>query len=212
MGSEMEERERWRRERRHEEEATQQGWTVVHSLEFIVVIFETIHDPMAPYVPSPWPLGTSLLAFAQVPSPDIQGLLAYEQYVLSPEFERLCPHAPTHPNTPPPPVVPSPCSSALVLGVNAASTANVSHIPASDAAKKSEGSRVGSPRERQDGWRWQLRSMLSAHAWARVASRFRHCHKALLESQKIALPQRGRSLGSLSFSSPAGEQGKASLA
>ena len=72
MGSEMEERERWRRERRHEEETTQQGWTViVHSLYRISVTFETIHDPMAPYLPSPWPLGTSLSAFAQVvPSPD----------------------------------------------------------------------------------------------------------------------------------------------
>ena len=83
MGSEMEERERWRRERRHEEETTQQGWTVVHSLDCILVIFETIHDPMAPYLPSPWPLGTSLSAFAQVvPSPDSQGPLALEwQYV-----------------------------------------------------------------------------------------------------------------------------------
>ena len=108
-------RERWRRERRHEEETTR-GRTVVHSLYCILVIFETIHDPMAPYLPSPWPLGTSLSAFAQVvPSPDPQGM--------------------THPLKPRP-AVPSPCSSALVLGVNAASTANVSHIPASDAAKK----------------------------------------------------------------------------
>ena len=113
------ERERWRRERRHEEETTR-GWTVVHSLLVILVTFPTSHDPMAPYLPSPWPLGTSLPAFAQVvPSPDSQGPLALlEQYVLSPEPERLCPHAPTHPNTPPPPAVPSPCSSALVLGVN----------------------------------------------------------------------------------------------
>ena len=60
----------------HEEETTQQGWTVVHSLSSILVIFETIHDPMAPYLPSPWPLGTSLSAFAQVvPSPDFQGPL-----------------------------------------------------------------------------------------------------------------------------------------
>ena len=137
MGSEMEERERWRRERRHEEETTQQGWTVVHSLRYIFVIFETIHDPMAPYLPSPWPLGTSLSAFAHVPSPDSQGPLASNlQYVLSPELERLCPHAPTHPNTPPPPAVPSPCSSALVLGVNAASTASVPHTAASDTAQK----------------------------------------------------------------------------
>ena len=119
MGSEMEERERWRRERRHEEETTQQGWTVVHSLCRISVTLPTFHDPMAPYLPSPWPLGTSLSAFAHVPSPDSQGPSASQwQNVLSPEPERLCPHAPTHPNTPPPPAVPSPCSSALVLGVN----------------------------------------------------------------------------------------------
>ena len=74
------ERERWRRERRHEEETTQQEWTVVHSLDLISVIFETIHDPMAPYLPSPWPLGTWLSAFAQVvPSPDLQGLLAFHE-------------------------------------------------------------------------------------------------------------------------------------
>ena len=73
------ERERWRRERRHEEETTR-GWTVVHSLRFILVIFETIHDPMAPYLPSPWPLGTWLSAFAQVvPSPDSQGPLAFHE-------------------------------------------------------------------------------------------------------------------------------------
>ena len=70
-------REIWRRKRRHEEETTQQGWTVVHSLAVISVTFETIHDPMAPYLPSPWPLGTSLSAFAQVvPLPDVQGALA----------------------------------------------------------------------------------------------------------------------------------------
>ena len=77
------ERERWRRERRHEEETTR-GWTVVHSLRYILVIFETIHDPMAPYLPSPWPLGTSLPAFAQggSPVPPSQGPSAMEeQYV-----------------------------------------------------------------------------------------------------------------------------------
>ena len=137
MGSEMEERERWRRERRHEEETTR-GWTVVHSLDRILVTFETSHDPMAPYLPSPWPLGTSLPAFAQgVPSPYNQGPLAFKsQYVLSPEPERLSPHAPTHPNTPPPPAVPSSCSSALVLGVNAASTASVPHTAASGRTRK----------------------------------------------------------------------------
>ena len=79
-GSEaMEERERWRRERRHEEETTR-GWTVVHSLDRILVIFETIHDPMAPYLPLPWPLGAWLSAFAQVvPSPDLQGLLVFHE-------------------------------------------------------------------------------------------------------------------------------------
>ena len=147
------ERERWRRERRHEEETTQQGWTVVHSLRFILVIFETIHDPMAPYLPAPWPLGTSLPAFAQVPSPDCQGPLALtKQYVLSPDLERPRPHAPTHPNTPPPPAVPSPCSSALVLGVNAASTASVPHTAASDTAQI----RVVRPRGRLGGYRWPL--------------------------------------------------------
>ena len=46
----------------------------------ILVIFETIHDPMAPYLPSPWPLGTWLSAFAQVvPSPDLQGPLAFHE-------------------------------------------------------------------------------------------------------------------------------------
>ena len=102
---------------------TTHGWTVVHSLHRISVTLPTFHDPMAPYLPSPWPLGTSLSAFAQVvPSPDSQGPLALEgQYVLSPESERLCPHAPTHPNTPLPPGEPPPCSSSLVLGVNVAS-------------------------------------------------------------------------------------------
>ena len=42
------ERERWRRERRHEEETTQQGWTVVHSLRYILVIFETFHAERSP--------------------------------------------------------------------------------------------------------------------------------------------------------------------
>ena len=131
MGSEMEERERWRRERRHEEETTR-GWTVVHSLRYILVIFETIHDPMAPYLPSPWPLGTSLSAFAQVvPSPDPQGT--------------------THPFKPRPAVL-SPCSSAFVLGVNAASTASVPHTAASDTAQI----RVVRPRGRPDGCRWPL--------------------------------------------------------
>ena len=44
----MEERERWRRERRHEEETTQQGWTVVHSLAYIVVTFPTSHAERSP--------------------------------------------------------------------------------------------------------------------------------------------------------------------
>ena len=74
------ERERWRRERRHEEETTQQGWTVVHSLYRILVTFPTFHDAIASYLPSPWPLGTSLSAFAQVvPSPDLQGPLAFHE-------------------------------------------------------------------------------------------------------------------------------------
>ena len=124
-------RERWRRERRHEEETTR-GWTVVHSLDVISVIFETIHDPMAPYLPSPWPLATSLSAFAQVvPSPDFQGM--------------------THPLKPRPAVL-DPCSSALVPGVNAASTASVPHTAASDTAQI----RVVRPRGRPGGWRWPL--------------------------------------------------------
>ena len=112
---------------------TTHGWTVVHSLYRISVTFPTFHDPMAPYLPSPWPLGTSLSAFAQVvPSPDSQGPLALEEQYVSTELpESPCPHAPTHPNTPPPLAVPSPCSSALVLGVNAASTASVCHITVS---------------------------------------------------------------------------------
>ena len=110
------ERERWRRERRHEEETTQQGWTVVHSLDRILVTFETIHDPMAPYLPSPWPLGTSLSAFAQVvPSPVFQGM--------------------THPLKPRPAVL-DPSSSALFLGVNAASTASVPHTAASGRTRE----------------------------------------------------------------------------
>ena len=122
VGSEMEKRER------HGDggdmRKTTHGWTVVHSLNFILVTFPTFHDPMAPYLPSPWPLGTSLSAFAQVvPSPDAQGPSAFRKQYVSPPLDvsRLSPHAPTHPNTPPPPAVPSPCSSALVLGVNTAS-------------------------------------------------------------------------------------------
>ena len=132
------ERERWRRERRHEEETTRGRTVFVHSLYCIAVIFETIHDPMAPYLPSPWPLGTSLPAFVQgLPSPDFQGPLASDPHnVLPPKPKRLCPHAPTHPNTPPPPAVPSPCSSALVLGVNAASTASVPHTAACGRTRK----------------------------------------------------------------------------
>ena len=42
------ERERWRRERRHEEETTQQGWTVVHSLYAISVTFPTSHAERSP--------------------------------------------------------------------------------------------------------------------------------------------------------------------
>ena len=48
VGSEMEERERWRRERRHEEETTQQGWTVAHSLNAILVTFPTSHAERSP--------------------------------------------------------------------------------------------------------------------------------------------------------------------
>ena len=44
----MEERERWRRERRHEEETTQQGWTVVHSLNRISVTLPTSHAERSP--------------------------------------------------------------------------------------------------------------------------------------------------------------------
>ena len=44
----MEERERWRRERRHEEETTQQGWTVVHSLRRISVTLPTSHAERSP--------------------------------------------------------------------------------------------------------------------------------------------------------------------
>ena len=42
------ERERWRRERRHEEETTQQGWTVVHSLNRISVTLPTSHAERSP--------------------------------------------------------------------------------------------------------------------------------------------------------------------
>ena len=79
VGSEMEKRERDGGDMRK----TTHGWTVVHSLHCISVTFPTFHIPMAPYLPSPWPLGTSLSAFAQVvPSPDSQGPLALsEQYV-----------------------------------------------------------------------------------------------------------------------------------
>ena len=42
------ERERWRRERRHEEETTQQGWTVVHSLDCILVTLPTSHAERSP--------------------------------------------------------------------------------------------------------------------------------------------------------------------
>ena len=49
VGSEMEERERerWRRERRHEEETTR-GWTVVHSLLYILVTLPTSHAERSP--------------------------------------------------------------------------------------------------------------------------------------------------------------------
>ena len=42
------ERERWRPERRHEEETTQQGWTVVHSLSYILVTLPTSHAERFP--------------------------------------------------------------------------------------------------------------------------------------------------------------------
>ena len=80
--------QKWKRERdgdgrgdmRKRQHSRDGQYQVVHSLDAISVIFETIHDPMAPYLPSPWPLGTWLSAFAQVvPSPDLQGPLAYEQ-------------------------------------------------------------------------------------------------------------------------------------
>ena len=41
------ERERWRRERRQEEETTR-GWTVVHSLLYILVTFPTSHAERSP--------------------------------------------------------------------------------------------------------------------------------------------------------------------
>ena len=40
-------RERWRRERRHEEETTR-GWTVVHSLSYILVTLPTFHAERSP--------------------------------------------------------------------------------------------------------------------------------------------------------------------
>ena len=45
----MEERERWRRERRHEEETTR-GWTVVHSLRYILLVqtLPTSHAERSP--------------------------------------------------------------------------------------------------------------------------------------------------------------------
>ena len=81
----------------------------------------TSHDSMAPYFPVPWPLGTSLSAFAQTPLPDSHGPLACEGQCVPPKTERLCPHAPTHPNTPFS-APPSPCSSSLFLGANSAPT------------------------------------------------------------------------------------------
>ena len=42
--------QKWKRERerRHEEETTQQGWTVVHSLPPILVTFPTSHAERSP--------------------------------------------------------------------------------------------------------------------------------------------------------------------
>jgi len=46
------------------EEPTNTGMSVVvlHSLRLILLTLETSHDPMAPCVPSPWPLGTLMAA------------------------------------------------------------------------------------------------------------------------------------------------------
>jgi hypothetical protein len=96
----------------------------------------TFHDPITPYVPVPWSLGTPLLALTQMPVPDFQAPLArWEQYELAvPAFSRgLTPHSPTHPNTPFS-APPSPCSSALVLGVNTASTASICHSSAGSSS------------------------------------------------------------------------------
>ena len=120
------EREREREERRGS------------SLLFIDSTSDTSHVPMAPYLPVPCPSGTSLPAFTQVPSPDSQGPSASErQYEVDvPASLRTSPHFPTHPNTPSS-APPSPCSSALFLGANTASTPSVLHIEASGTAKRS---------------------------------------------------------------------------
>ena len=117
---------------------TTHGWTVVHSLYLILATSPTFHDPMAPYLPVPCPSGTSLSAFTQVPSPDSQGPLASEEQREDdvPASSRTIPHSPTHPNTPSS-APPSPCSSALFLGANTASTPSVLHIEASGTAKRS---------------------------------------------------------------------------
>ena len=83
----------------------------------------TSHDSIAPYFPVPWSLGTSLSAFVQTPLPDSHGPSAlHEQYAKpASSTERLCPHSPTHPNTPFS-APPSPCSSSLFLGANSAPT------------------------------------------------------------------------------------------
>ena len=47
------------------EESTNTGMSevvVLHSRYFILWTLETSHDPMAPCVPSPWPLGTLMAA------------------------------------------------------------------------------------------------------------------------------------------------------
>ena len=80
VGSEMEKREKESDGDGGDMRKTTHGWIVVHSLVPMSVTFPTPHDPMAPYLPSPWPLGTLLSTFAQVvPSPDSQGPLAFHE-------------------------------------------------------------------------------------------------------------------------------------
>ena len=80
-----------------------------HSLVRIFCTRLVFHDPIAPCVPS---------ASQRAPLPDRQAPeLQYGEPAL--DLGKLPPsHAPTQANTPPPFIVPSPCSSALLSGAN----------------------------------------------------------------------------------------------